>query len=156
MVCKINSRRLSTYLSTHGYQFVCQLTALNSSVNSPAISLSVNSQLSTRLRFIHMCQLGYQLICQLTAINSSEIRTHLSAGSARSTHSDYQLICMAINSSVSSQLSTHGYQLVCQLTAINSSVNSSAISLSGKQRVPRKSRWRFEMLPLLLNHNIFY
>ena len=59
-------------------QLVCQLTAINSSVNSSAISLSCSSQLSTCLRFVHICPQGVQN--QLTApINSSlQLSTYLS------------------------------------------------------------------------------
>ena len=82
MVCKINSWRLSTHLSTHSYPLVCQLTAINSSVSSSAISSFVNSQLSI---------LGYQLICQLkisSAANSAyQLKTNSCFWLSRSCHS---------------------------------------------------------------------
>ena len=70
MVCKINSWRLSTHLSTHSYPLVCQLTAINSSVSSSAISSFANSQ------FVHICQLMIRICNAICSNQESDSAQH--------------------------------------------------------------------------------
>ena len=74
---------------------ICQLTAINSSVNS-WLSTCLSILKTHSCETTHLSTHGYQLICQLMAVNAS------------------------VNSRLSTRMSTHCYQPICQLTASNS------------------------------------